>query len=283
MKQQITIAIFLTLLSSSILGQSAKTDSIFTNTGLVLANVKDISLEIIKYSFPDEELMISIHKNSVQKIVFKSGRVQLFTNDLGLNMIDNAYEYEKVKFTRFSDDTKGLVKIDDIFATMTSSGQFSDPATTRERGLRKLKIQAAMLGGNLVYITEDTGQNNAYWSGYHVNTPRESVATGGVFTSKTIDLEDFKDFVGSKNEFNVYSSIYFANNNTRIQESNYFPRKVIFEDIYQENKFVYVRLRADRMMNLQSQTVKVISFRKGNITLQYRIDDRIYNLFLDSE
>jgi hypothetical protein len=283
MKNQNIVASFFTLLSSSILAQSAKTDSIFTNTGLVLANVKDISLEVIKYSFPEEELLISVHKNAVQKIVFKSGRMQLFTTDLGLNALDNAYEYEKVKFTRFSDDTKGLIKIDDVFATMTSSSSFSDPAITREKGLRKLKIQAAMLGGNLVFITEDATQNNPYWSGYHVNTPRESVATGEVFTNKTIDIEDFKAFVEGKKEFNVYSSIYIGNNNVRIQENIYYPRKIVIEDIYSENKFIYLKLEANKKLNNHNQIMKVISFRKGNITLQYRIDDRIYNLFLDSE
>jgi hypothetical protein len=263
--------------------QSAKTDSIFTNEGLVLANVKDITLEVIKYSFPEEELSVSIHKNAVQKIIFKSGRTQLFITDLGLNTINNAYEYEKVKFTRFSDETKGLIKINEIFATVTNSSSFSDAATTREKGLRKLKIQAAMLGGNLVYVTEDTGQLNSYWTGYHVNTPRESVATGGVFTNKSLNVNDFKGFIGDKKEFNVYSSIYIGNNNIRIQENIYFPRKLIIEDIYTENQFIYLKIAPNVKLRNQTQIMRVISFRKGNITLQYKVDDRIYNLFLDSE
>jgi hypothetical protein len=263
--------------------QSAKTDSIFTNEGLILANVKDITIDVIKYSFPDEELNVSVHKNAVKKIVFKSGRTQFFTTDLGLNLIDNAYEYEKVKFTRFSDETKGLIKIDEIFATVTSSSSFSDAAITREKGLRKLKIQAAILGGNLVYVTEDSGQNNSYWSGYHAGNIRETVAIGSVFTNKTLDINEFKAFIGDKNEFNVYSSIYIGNNNIRIQENIYFPRKLIIEDIYAENKFIYLKIASNKKMRNQTQMMRVISFRKGNITLQYKVDDRIYNLFLDSE
>ncbi len=56
----------------------AQMDTVVLNNEKIACSVKEITPDAIKYTLPGEDIMNSVYKNTVQKIIFKSGRVQIF-------------------------------------------------------------------------------------------------------------------------------------------------------------------------------------------------------------
>lgn len=76
MKKYSLLTIFIILLSANLC--FAQRDTIFLNNETIVCSIKEITEDAVRYTYPDEDLVNSIYKNSVQKIVLKSGRTQIF-------------------------------------------------------------------------------------------------------------------------------------------------------------------------------------------------------------
>jgi hypothetical protein len=280
MKKLTFTALFIALLNQLSFAQTTQTDSIFTHQGLVLANVKNIVSDMIEYVFPNEDLVYAVNSALVSKIRFKSGRLQMFTKPLIFNIINGVEDYEKVLLSRQRTDAQGLIKLDEFYGSLSNRG-FADAATVRERAMRKLKIQAAMLGGNLVIVNEE-GTNNALSC---LDCPRynfdDRVVIGEVFTDRLPNIANFKNIIGLKNEFEVFALKYIGNYHNSIQSTTFFARKMVLEGIYEENNFTYLRFKPINNMRLMPQTARLIYFDNKSFIIQYKIDDRIYNMELD--
>ena len=278
MKKLLTVTLILAISANMIYAQTATQDSIFTSEGLILANVKKIAPDVVEYSFPNEELVTSIYKNTVRKIRFKSGRVQLFTEAIALNNIESVYDYEKVNLTRSEGETKGLIKIDEVFAKAVGTTVLSNITTVKERAFRKLKIQAAMLGGNLLYMLDQSTVGNQVGGQYQSGKATETILSGLVYTNNLPKFEDFKKMIGDKRLFEPYSSLYIGRNSTDIETNNNFPIQVIFESIYEENRFVYVKIK--KVREIEGDVLRVVSFDDDKIIVTWKDKDRIYNIIL---
>jgi hypothetical protein len=138
-----------------------------------------------------------------------------------------------------------------------------------------------MLGGNLVIINEENNINALSC----LDCPRYGfdgrVVTGEVFTDRLPDGVNFKNLVGSKNEFEVFSLKYIGNYHNSIQNTTFFPRKMILESIYEENNFTYLRFKPNTNMRSIPQTARLIYFDDRSFIVQYKVDDRVYNMELD--
>ena len=275
MKKLFNTTLILAISANMIYAQTATQDSIFTSEGLILANVKKIAPDVVEYSFPDEEMVTSIYKNTVRKIRFKSGRVQLFTEAIALNNVDNAYEYEKVNLTRSEGETKGLIKIDEVFAKAVGTTVLSNITTVKERAFRKLKIQAAMLGGNLLYMLDQSTTGNQAGGYYQSGKSTETILSGLVYTNNLPKMANFKALVNNKKEFPIFKAIYIGRNSTDIEEGNIVQKNLVIEDIYEENNFILLKVRG-----YDTEILRVVSFDENRIILAWKNKDRVYNLFL---
>ena len=63
---KLSATILLTILTVSC--SYAQMDTVFVNNQKIVCSVKEITPEAIKYSFPGEDLVNSVYKNTVQKI-----------------------------------------------------------------------------------------------------------------------------------------------------------------------------------------------------------------------
>ncbi|MCU0468531.1 MAG: hypothetical protein MUF58_08010 [Arcicella sp.] len=275
MKKHIINTFILISLVQPVWGQTARLDSIFTSDGLVLANVKKIAPDVIEYSFPDEEVVTAIYKNTVKKIRFKSGRVQSFSEATSLNEVTSVYDYEKVNLTRVEGEIKGLFKIDEIASKAVGTTVLSNITTVKERAFRKLKIQAAMLGGNLIYMLDQSTVGNQAGGYYQSGKSTETILSGIVYSNKLPNFEDFKMLTKGKKQFSVYQKNYVGRNSTDIEETDTYVKEIKIEDIYEENKFIYLKVKG-----YENYTLRVISFTNDNITIGWRDKDRIYNMYL---
>jgi hypothetical protein len=275
MKKHIINTFILISLVQPVWGQTARLDSIFTSDGLVLANVKKIAPDVIEYSFPDEEVVTAIYKNTVRKIRFKSGRIQSFSEATSLNEVTSVYDYEKVNLTRVEGEIKGLFKIDEIASKAVGTTVLSNITTVKERAFRKLKIQAAMLGGNLIYMLDQSTVGNQAGGYYQSGKSTETILSGIVYSNKLPNFEDFKMLTKGKKQFSVYQKNYVGRNSTDIEETDTYVKEITIEDIYEENKFIYLKVKG-----YENYTLRVISFTNDNITIGWRDKDRIYNMYL---
>jgi hypothetical protein len=277
MKQNIFLTLILATLTQTIFAQTALLDSIFTSDGIVLANVKKIAPDVIEYSFPDEDVVTAIYKNAVRKIRFKSGRVQMFTEAIALNTINSAYDFDNVNLTRLEGETKGMIKIDEVSAKAVGTTVFSNITTVKDRAFRKIKIATAMLGGNLLYMLDQSTVGNQVGSQYQSGKSTETILTGLVYTDKLPKMEDFKALIKDKKSFPIYQAIYIGRNSTDIEEGNILEKNIVIENLYVENRFIYINAKG-----FADVVLRVVSFDDDRITLAWKDTDRnrIYNLFL---
>jgi hypothetical protein len=275
MKKQIITTLILAIFSQTIFAQTVTLDSIFTSEGLVLANVKKVAPDVVEYSFPDEEVVNSIYKNTVRKIKFKSGRTQMFSEATALNDVMSAYEYDRVNLTRVEGETKGLFKLDEVFSKAVGTTTLSNITTVKERAFRKLKIQAAMLGGNLIYMLDQSTSGNQQGGYFQSGKSTETILTGIAYTNKLPSLEDFKKLIKDKRQFAVYQKLYVGRNSTDVEETEIFVKEMTVEDVYEENKFIYLTAKG-----FDNKPLRVISFANDNITVGWKEKDRIYNIYL---
>ena len=139
--------IFITLFCIfPILSVSGQNDTIFCTEGVIPCTVKEVKENAVTFVYPNEEVLNTIYKNTIHKIVFKSGRVQTFSEATALQTIDNVDDYEKITITSLESEVQGLYKLGDVSAKAVGTTELSNQERVKNRAYRKIKIAAAMTG-----------------------------------------------------------------------------------------------------------------------------------------
>jgi hypothetical protein len=280
MKKTLCLALMLFVGMTDITAQTASLDSIFTSEGLVLANVKSVEPDVIKFAYPNEEVVNSIYKNTVKKICFKSGRTQTFAEAFALKILSSVYDYEQVSLTRLESETKGLTKLDEVFTKAVGTTVFSNITQVKERAFRKMKIQAAMLGGNLVYMLDQSTTGNQTGSRYQSGKSTETILSGIVYTNILPKLNDVKKFIGNKQFLQSYVYNSIGQNSTEIDESSETPPIIKLDDIYEDKGFIYLKANINRV---DTQVFRVVYVEKDKIGIAWKDSKRIYNIYFNPE
>jgi len=152
LKPYLRFGLFLLLLFS-ILRSYAQTDTIMINNQKIACSVKEITPDAVKYTYPNEDLINTVYKNTVQKIIFKSGRMQTFAEATSYKTINSVSDYNSVTITSVESEVRGLFKIADVSSKAKGTTVYSNQERVKDRAYRKMKIQAAMFGANVVYLT----------------------------------------------------------------------------------------------------------------------------------
>ncbi len=276
MKKHIITILLLAIFSQTVFAQMAELDSIFTSDGIVLANVKKIAPDVIEYSFPNEEAITAIYKNTVKKIRFSSGREQVFTENIFLSTVNNAFDYGNVATTRLESETKGLMKVDEVSVKATARTAFSNSTSIEEIAFHKLKVTTAMLGGNLIYVLDKSILSNQFGNQYLANS-LESGLAGLVYTDRLPKMEDFKALIKDKKSFVISKAVCMGRNSNDIEEGRVSEKNLVIENLYEENRFIYINAKG-----FESVLLRVVSFDENQIVVVWKNSDRnrIYNLFL---
>ena len=119
-------------------GAQNSIDTLFTNNGRLAVSIKEITNDAIKFSYPGEELVNSIYKNSVFKIVHRSGRLETFNETSSFNIVKGGDEWEKVAITSVPDEVKGLYKLGNISTKATGATAFAN-VNSKRQDLQKIK------------------------------------------------------------------------------------------------------------------------------------------------
>lgn len=240
-------------------------DTIYTNNEKLAVNVKEITTDAIKYSYPNEDLINTSYKNSVQKIVLKSGRVQTFNESSAFNEVNSINDYEKVTISNVESEVKGLFKVSDVGAKAKGGSTFSSMEKVRNRAYEKIKIQAAMMGANVVYLAHQNTEGNKYGGYFQAGSTTETSLTGVAYSNNSIDLEKFKLKLNNKNSFTAIKEYRLGTSNMTFSELS-IEYDLTIKDIIKENSGIYIL--AD--LNKKEYKFRLAYFDENNFYLYFK-------------
>jgi hypothetical protein len=121
--------------------------------------------ELVEFTYPNEEIVNTEYKNTINKILYASGREELCSEKTKLAKIEGEDDWEKVIITYTEHDVKGLTRVDQIMATSGWGGTMAT-GLGYKNALKKLKRKAAKLGASIIWLTDKPNeQTTKYGAG----------------------------------------------------------------------------------------------------------------------
>ena len=270
-----TLFISIILVSSSI--AFAQMDTIVSNNDKVACQVKEITSDAVKYSFPGEDINSSMYKNAVQKIIFKNGRIQTFSEATAFKLIEKAADYENVTITQVESEVRGLFKLGDASAKAKGTTLISNQERVKERAYRKFKIQAAMQGGNSIYLTNQRSNGNLEGGLYQMSTSAETSLTGVVYTNQLPKYQEFIALISDKHNFMAIQELSLFSCFADLTKCD-IKKKFNIYNIKSENGLIMIEGQIEGIPNYQK--FRVVSFTKEHYTIFYENKSTQYNIII---
>ncbi len=280
MKKQILFILGLAF-SANVLAQM---DTIFTFTEQIPCTVKEVSTESIKYSYPGEELLVAIYKNSVKEIHFKSGRVQAFSESVKFKSVNSVDDYESVTITKLESEIKGLYRLGEVSSKAKGTTGFSSMERVKKRAYAKLKMGAALMGANIVYLTDQNtraaSNGGGHWeaNGHYSGGGGNSTSTdlsGVTYTNELPSYSAFTGVIGEKRYFVCQTEAKLWDSGTSIDKFDTDDEFVIHE-IINENGEIFLEAKLEGVRKITR--FKVVNFTEDSFNIFYRLRSTIYNI-----
>lgn len=130
------------------------TDVIYQHDGKkLLVDVKKIYLNDLYYSFPGETKVHKMDQRLVQKIEYKSGKVEVLNETPP--KVREVGDYRKVKVTSNPDDVEGLIEVAKLEAPAEGSSRGNSSLKSLERTATiVLRRKAALVNADIILITD---------------------------------------------------------------------------------------------------------------------------------
>ncbi|MFZ4400278.1 MAG: hypothetical protein ACOYO1_09605 [Bacteroidales bacterium] len=252
----------------------AQKDTIFTNNEKIICNVKEVTPDAIKFTYPDEDVMNSVFKNTVQKIVYKSGRNQVFAEATSFKKLNSAEDYENVTITQVESEIKGLFKTGEVHSKAKGTTTLSSMEKVKGRAYKKLKIIAAMKGANIIYLTQQNTEGNQAGSQFQSGKSTETNLAGVAYSNVLPNFDEFNKIFGSKKEYTSFQEINLGGSDADmyIKKDN---SNVSIQKIYNESGLIMIDAVIE---GVKTNKFRVNYFDKETFTLLFENKDTIYNL-----
>ncbi|WP_443633531.1 hypothetical protein ABXT64_01000 [Candidatus Marifrigoribacter sp. Uisw_064] len=231
---------------------SQKMDTIYTHNKKIACNIKEVADENVKYSYPNEDILISINKNRIVKIIFSSGREEIFAESMSFKKVSGWEDWENVLTTNVDDEVDGLFKLGDVSSKVKAGSTISNLNKVKNKALRKIKIRAAMIGANVVYLSSDHTEGARYnaWTGG--SNTAEVILTGVAYSNRIVNIEDFKKMINEKSiyklsqiiqmPFNKKTPTIKKGNDVEIDMSNYIIDGLFINVTYDNEQFKIINI-----------------------------------------
>jgi hypothetical protein len=119
----------------------AQLDTIYLANEKLAVEIKEIGADVVKFTYPKEDIANSIFKNSIQKIIFKSGRTQVFSEATNFKKVDGIKDWELVSISQVESEVKGLYKLGDVSAKAQGGTTLTGMERIKDRAFKKLKYK----------------------------------------------------------------------------------------------------------------------------------------------
>jgi hypothetical protein len=246
------------------------------NNKKIACSVKEITPDAIKFTYPGEDLLNTVYKNSVQKIKFKSGRIQTFAESTSYKSINGVMDYDKVTITSVEDEIKGLYKLADVSAKAKGTTVYSNQERVKERAYRKLKIQAAMFGANVVYLSNQRTEGNKYGSYFTSGSTAETDLTGVAYSNTLPDYDSFKKLTGSTKSFTAVKKYELGASDSDVSQDD-IKKSFVINSVSNESGIIYI----DGILQSQrANRFQLISVGSNNFSIAFKDKGTAYNFVI---
>lgn len=255
---------------------SAQVDTIYTNTEKIPCSVKEITTDAVKFTYAGEDLLNSIYKNAILKIQFKSGRMQVFAESTSFKKLKDLADFENVTISQVESEVKGLFKLGDVSAKAKGTTTLSNQERVKERAYRKIKIQAALMGANVIYLTNQRQEGNKMGGYYQTGSTNETSLSGIAYTNV---LPDFKEFIKAIKTKRNFEADYEDKLNSGASDMTTTTTTAKFEiyEINDENGLIILSGNLEDTRSL-SNKYRVVSFDSTKFNITYESKNSVYNL-----
>lgn len=219
----------------------------------------------------------SVYKNSVQKIIFKSGRVQTFAEATSYKSVNDVMDFENVSVTTLESEVKGLFKLSDVSSKAKGVTVFSSQERVKDRAYRKMKIQAAMFGANVILLTNQRTEGNKYGGYWQSGSTAETNLTGIAYSNTLPEFDKFKQLLGGKTSFTAIKRYELGASYSDVSQDAVNLGFVI-TNIINENGVIFVegKLKDENKID----KFQVAGFKDGNFSIAYKYKGTAYNFLI---
>ncbi|MBD8488597.1 hypothetical protein IFO69_07570 [Echinicola sp. CAU 1574] len=272
------------LMSSLLTYAQNAADKLYLPDETMEVTIEEVGTNVIKYRHLGEQATYEISKNRVNKIQFASGREEVFLS--AFNDVHSIDDYQKVYISYVPEDVKGLLAKGEVFAKATGVTTLSSINNVKNRAVKKAKIEAAMLGANVIYVGNMFQRGNQYGS---EETPGNSTMTsisGMAYNSNPINIPKTKEWV--ENQKFTYSHSYKLNRNAwdaKIDAKPIYDEEgninfLTFEQVVERDGKLFVEAN---FRDARSKELEVIRADNEQLILMERDGKTIYNYLFLSE
>lgn len=245
-----------------------QTDTIFFKNQKISCKVIKIKTDSINYLLIDSEIKHAITKKEVDKIVYKNGKTFSVKDDIRIVHVDGISNFNDVVITFTSSDTIKCTKIANIEVRFENdqSGQ----SKYLEKTYKLLKIHAAMVGANIVYVPDQKALST--------DGIKDSSIThfyGIAYSNSIPALDEFDKIIGEKTEFNATEQWYLPKDRTDVYQL-YFNGKFIINELIETEGFVYINGELKGFPRATS--FRLISMSSKFFTVSFELNNTIYNV-----
>lgn len=268
---------------SSAFGQK-QSDILFLLDGQKEVSVKEVGLSSIKYSYPNEETVYTISKHQVSKIVFASGREEVFESPI--KEVNGLDDFEKVFITYNPEDIAGLKPTGELFSKATGVTTLSSINEVKNRALDKLKAEAAMTGANVVFIGDSYQRGNQFGGQNQAGTSTQTTFTGTGFSTKKINPDKVNELIQTRS-FHHYQTHKLNRNawspdRTIATQYGEDRKPVMFRisEVLEKEGEIYVKTKG---LPTKARELKLIFADEETLILMERNEKITINYFLISD
>ncbi|TAJ15737.1 hypothetical protein DMA11_00615 [Marinilabiliaceae bacterium JC017] len=213
-------------------GAVAQNDTIFKMNGEMLAvKVKEITESSVKFIYPGEDILNTLGKGTINKIHFGSGRKQTFASVTNVQAVKSCEDWQKVQLSKIESEVTGLNKVGNVGAKAKGLTTLSSIGKLQDRAYDKMKMQAAMLGANVIYIIDQNTEESIFGTEYSSSKLPSVTLSGVCYSSKKVFEREIK-----KGVYRVIKQYELGPNDSNIDEVELPVQFVDISDATMTNK-----------------------------------------------
>jgi len=268
---------------SSAFGQK-QPDVLFLLDGQKEVSIKEVGLNSIKYAYPNEETVYTVSRHQVTKIIFSSGREEVFESPI--KEVNGLDDFERVFITYNPEDIVGLKPMGELFSKATGVTTLSSINEVKNRALDKLKAEAAMIGANVVYIGDVYQRGNQFGGQNQAGSSTQTTFNGTGYSTKKIDPTKAKELVNTRS-FHHYQT-HKLNRNAWSPERTIATiygedrKPIMFKitEVFEKEGEIYVKTKD---LPTKARELKVIHADEEALILMERNEKITTNYYLISD
>lgn len=252
----------------------AQIDTVISNNQRIPCTIKEITPDAVKYTYPGEDIINTVYKNTIQKIIFKNGRVQTFAESTSYKHVDNVMDFEKVSVTTLESEVRGLYKLSEVSSKAKGTTVFSSQERVKDRAYRKMKIQAAMFGANVVLLTNQRTEGNKFGGYWQSGSTAETNLTGVAYSNILPEFEVFKSLIGNNTSFKAIKRFELGASYSDVAE-DVVDKPFTVTSVVNDNGIIYIEGKLKGENNVSK--FQLASFQKDTFNIAYKYKGTAYN------